>query len=249
MMKNEIETGLLSTIDRLYVINLKSRPDRRREILSELGHIGLDDQSPIVKMFEAVKPESAGTFPSIGARGCFLSHLGVLRHARDQGYRAILILEDDATITPDCRADLVLIMKDLEGMEWSLAYLGHRIAPDQMPGPDLARTQHWLELPADTSIQTTHAMLISKRSIGPIIDYLERMMARPGGHREGGPMHVDGAYSWFRRAHPDLLTLVMPTSCIQQRASRSDITPSVWKDRLPFMPLLRKLKNGLRQKG
>ena len=38
-------------------------------------------------------------------------------------------------------------------------------------------------------------MLINAPAIGPLIAYLERMVARPAGHPEGGPMHVDGAYS------------------------------------------------------
>lgn len=246
---NHIETGRLDTIDRLYVINLKSRPDRRREILSELGRIGLDAGSPIVKMFDAVKPDTAGTFPSIGARGCFLSHLGVLQHARGNGYRAILILEDDATLTPECLTQLASVMGDLGTTEWSIAYLGHRIAPEQMPGPDLAWSEHWRELPAGTGIETTHAMLIHQRATGPIIRYLERMVARPAGHPGGGPMHVDGAYSWFRRDHPDLLTLVTPQQYVVQRASRSDIAPASWKDRMPFLALLRKLRNHLSRKG
>ena len=244
-MTNHIEKGLPSTIDRLYVINLESRPDRRREMLAELARIGLDATSGLVEFFAAVKPDTAGTFPSIGARGCFLSHLGVLQKARDARHRAILILEDDAAITPECAMKLGAALDELNTTDWALAYLGHRIAPDRIPKTALAQTEHWRRLPAETGIETTHAMLINAPAIGPLIAYLERMMARPAGHPEGGPMHVDGAYSWFRRDHPDLVTLVTPRQYVVQRASKSDIAPPSWKDRLPFVSLARKLRNRL----
>ena len=83
---DHIEPDFPKTIDRVYVINLKSRPDRRSEILSELDRIGLREKSPILKLFDAIKPETADPFRSIGAKGCFLSHLGVLRHAKDHQY-------------------------------------------------------------------------------------------------------------------------------------------------------------------
>ena len=163
------EIDLMATIDRLYVINLESRPDRRRDMLSELGRIGLGAETPLVKMSPAVRPESAEPFPSVGARGCFLSHLGVLKHARDNGYRAILLLEDDAAFTPEYISHCGTILRELNPIDWSVAYLGHRIHPGQMPGPELARTDHWRELPGDTGVETAHAMLIHQRAVEPLI--------------------------------------------------------------------------------
>lgn len=237
------ETALSDMIDKLYVINLKNRRDRRQEILTELARIDLAEDSPIVKIFDAVKPKTADKFPSIGARGCFLSHLGVLCNARDAGYETILILEDDAALTSVCVRNLSAILSEIRALKWSLAYLGHRIADGQMPGAERAQTQHWRSLRPNTGVQTTHAMLVHQRALVPIIEYLEQMLARPAGHPEGGPMHVDGAYSWFRRAHPDHLTLITPEHYIVQRASRSDIAPASWKDKLPFLGLMRRLKN------
>ena len=195
-----------------------------------------------------MRPESAEPFPSVGARGCFLSHLGVLKHARDNGYRAILLLEDDAAFTPEYISHCGTILRELNPIDWSVAYLGHRIHPGQMPGPELARTDHWRELPGDTGVETAHAMLIHQRAVEPLIDYFQQMTARPAGHPEGGPMHVDGAYSWFRKHHPEALTLITPRQYIVQRASKSDIAPSSWKDRLPLVGILRRLKNRLSRK-
>lgn len=244
-MTQATEADLARAIDRIYVINLESRPDRRREMEAELARIDLSADSDLVTFFKAVKPEDPGSFPSIGARGCFLSHLGILRDAAAREARAILILEDDAALTPDCRTGLVPLLRALETTDWAIAYLGHRIDPAQLPGPERERAAPWRELPPETGVETTHAMVIHGRALAPLIAYLERMMARPAGHPEGGPMHVDGAYSWFRRDHPDLLTVITPRQYVTQRASRSDIAQPSWKDRLPFLAGLRRLRNRL----
>ncbi len=63
-----------------------------------------------------------------------------------------------------------------------------------------------------------------------MVDYLEAMLQRPKGSPDGGPMHVDGAYSWFRRAHPEVAAYVCTPSVAQQRSSRSDISvPTGWR--------------------
>lgn len=64
-------------------INLDSRPDRREQIESECTKMGI-----AVDRFPALQ--------SVGpCQGCTLSHINVLQLARDRGYAAILVLEDD----------------------------------------------------------------------------------------------------------------------------------------------------------
>ena len=245
-MTQDVETSLRGTIDRVYVINLKSRPDRRREMETELGRIGLAPQSPLVAFFDAVKPPAAGDFPSVGARGCFMSHLGIIERAAAAGHRAILILEDDATVAPEHRAGFIRAVEALAAADWALAYPGYRIAGDPPSGAAQAMSPDWCRVAPQTDIGTTHAMLIRQQAYAPLIAYLRDMMARPAGHRDGGPMHVDGAYSWFRRSHPDLQTWVTPQPLVAQRASASDITPASWKEKVPLVGLLRRIKNRLR---
>ena len=87
--------GLTRVFDRIYVINLAERADRREEMSEQLARVGLSFDDPSIELFEACRPQSAGDFPSIGARGCFLSHFGVIENAVSNGYDSILILEDD----------------------------------------------------------------------------------------------------------------------------------------------------------
>lgn len=235
-------TDFLSYIDKLYVINLASRPDRRREMEKELAGVGLKDNA-VVTFFPAIKPTSAENFPSIGARGCFMSHLSVLREAQDKEMGTILILEDDATFGSTFQQNLKEILSDLHKTDWDIAYLGHRIRDDFTQDTTSRVSQHWHMIPTDLEVQTTHAMLIDASALASLIAYFERLLTRPNGHPDGGPMHVDGAYSWFRRTNPEFRTLATTEPYVLQRASQSDIAPSSWKDRIPFANVIRQIKN------
>ena len=48
-------------------------------------------------------------------------------------------------------------------------------------------------------------------------------------------MHVDGAYHWFRRAHPELVCFIAEPPLAYQRASRTDIHALSWRDRVPLV--------------
>ena len=66
-----------------FYINLDRRTDRRAEVEQEFADKGL-----IVERFPAVAYDP-------GAIGCNLSHIEVLKLARDRGYETVMIFEDD----------------------------------------------------------------------------------------------------------------------------------------------------------
>lgn len=67
----------------VFYINLERRKDRRAEIEAELAAVGLEGERFV------------GIECTPGIVGCGLSHLAVLRLARDRGLKNVLILEDD----------------------------------------------------------------------------------------------------------------------------------------------------------
>jgi len=75
-------------IDKIIYINLQKRPDRRNEIETELTNFGL-----VGERFEAINVDDFGIV------GCMKSHLSVLKLAKLNGYKNILILEDDFMFT------------------------------------------------------------------------------------------------------------------------------------------------------
>jgi len=228
---------LLDTFDRICIINLPERGDRRRAVTRELGRLGVAVDGDRVRFFAATRPAGPGEFPSTGAHGCFLSHLQVLRQARADGVRRLLVLEDDVMFSATMGRAGVL-SDTLRAGGWHLAYPGHALAA--RPGP-----LRWLT--AAEPLVCAHCYAVHGQAIDTVIDHLEACLARPVGHALGSPMHYDGALTLLRRQHPELITLLASRSLAGQRASRSDIIGPSWLDRLPVATLLRSLKNGMRR--
>jgi len=71
-------------IDKIIYINLAKRTDRKELIEQELDKFELK-----YERFEAIETQDFGIL------GCGLSHLSVLKIAKERGYKNILIMEDD----------------------------------------------------------------------------------------------------------------------------------------------------------
>lgn len=188
--------------------------------------------------YPAVRPEDRQHFPSIGARGCFLSHLAVLKQAHAAGVDQLVILEDDVDFVPGFKELWDSAVRALEQFEWSLFYPGH-VLDDLPPGLSL--------LFPSTGVLCTHFIVFNKSAFAPLIEGLETILARPPGHPLGGPMHVDGAYSTIRMQNPAIKTYAFAPSLGYQRSSRTDIGTLKWFDRVSaFRPLVnaaRRLKS------
>ena len=242
MTKNQSRQPLPG-IDAIYIINLASRPDRRQEMADQLATWGLTLQDPGVTLFPAIRPAEAFPFPSVGAQGCFMSHLGVLTEAAQRGYETVLVLEDDCNFTRDCKAKLKSLTSSAVGLDWSIAY-GGALRPIEN-----VSVEGWTPLLAHQPVMGAHFVVLRRKAILQLRDYLSAMLGRPPGDPKGGPMHVDGAISWFRRDHPEELTLLATPEIAFQRSSKTDIHLPSWKDTVPVVrdavALLRRLKNKL----
>ncbi|ATE63375.1 glycosyltransferase family 25 protein [Rhizorhabdus dicambivorans] len=264
---------LFRSFDRVYVLNLPDRADRRAEMAGELARIGTGYGDPRVRLFPAIRPDDPGGFPSIGARGCFLSHLAMLREARDEGLGRILILEDDCDFARGFEAGLPAVLDRLDASSWDIFYGGYELSSSPGRGggpakpvevgslrwsPEVARASFPLPHPADGPpprpgeerllragpdlvIRTTHCIGFGRAAIEGLVPYLEAMLDRAPRSAEGGPMHVDGAYGWFRASRPDLVCWLAAPRLAHQRPSRTDIAPPGPLDRLPA-PLRRPLR-------
>jgi hypothetical protein len=228
--------------DGIYIINLPARSDRRDEMAEQLKRVGLSYESDNVILFEAVRPVDTGSFPTLGARGCFLSHLGVLEDAYKRGLDAVLILEDDCNFSADCNNVLSELSHSSPENGWDFFYGG-----TLTDGLSLQSTKRFKIIPASQHLMGAHFLAIRGEVLPFLIDYFKAMLGRPGGHPEGGPMHVDGAYSWFRAANPQYRTLLCEPSLAYQRSSRTDIHDNSWYDRLPvistIVAFIRRIKN------
>jgi len=196
--------ALLSVFERIYVINLPSRADRRAEIGAQLRRIGLSLEHPRVVLVDAVRPEAAGGFPSVGARGCFESHLAVLEAGLEAGLESFLIMEDDADFVADFEARAEPILAALVRQDWGLFYGWNPDTYGQPTGPDATGL---IALAPSRGVTLSHFIGVRREAAALALPYLQAIASRPPGDPRGGAMHVDGAYGWFRNAFPQVVTL------------------------------------------
>lgn len=197
---------IFEPFDRIRIINLPHRNDRRRGMERELGKVGLGGD-PRVDYFEAIRPSDAGNFSSIGARGVYESQLTILRQAAT-ARESVLILEDDCAFEPDAAE------REIEE-GWEIFYGGYT-----------AKSQGPLE---DADIEGAHMMGFTASGARKVAEYLDSIQY------SGIHPPIDAAYVWFRRAHPEVQTLFACPPIAGQRPSRSDIASLKWYDRLPVV--------------
>ena len=215
---------MFANFDSIRIINLPRRTDRRREMEQEVKRAGLEGD-PRVSFYAARSFDNAGSFYSIGARGCYDSHLTILREAALNGH-SVLIIEDD------CDFEANAATYELPN-DWQIFYGGY--------GPD------WVKDPATSEhIEGAHLMGFRADTVAILAEYLEWLRTKddhPG---------VDGAYVWFRRDHSNFRTHFAVPSIGNQRQSRSDIGERKFFDRTPGLreaaSIARRLKRWLKRR-
>jgi len=235
---NAAGAALLSMFDQVFIINLASRTDRKREVEHQLSRLGLGFDHPQVTLFKASRPEDKGEFQTVGTRGCYESHLGVIRAALGGSGERFLVLEDDMDLSPDFETRLPGLAENTQLRGWDIFY---GFSPEA-GGPPVA------EFAPDKAIECLHFFGFSRAVAEQAEPYLAAIYSRPDGDPRGGAMHVDGAWSWFRRGHPQFRTIGISPALAEQRPSRTDIHDLNWYDRIPLLqPVLNALRRLKRQ--
>lgn len=232
--------NLLETFDAVLLLNLPDRKDRLQQSFDTLEQLTPNARS-LVEVVPGTRPASAGTFPSIGALGCFQAHLAALRIAQSRGLHTVLILEDDLCITRELHTCWPVVQQDLATQQWDMLSLGFsEPAPPASapcpPGKSLHRTT--------APIGLSHCYAMQQPGIARMIAYFETLLTRAPGDPRGGPQHHDGAMYHFFIEHPDAVRLRPHTSLVGQRFSRSDIAGARWFD--VDLPVIRPTVNALR---
>jgi GR25 family glycosyltransferase involved in LPS biosynthesis len=150
---------LFEAFDAVYVINLDSRPDRMMEFREGMRSLGMADHEIDEKIirFSGIVPPTG-----LGALGCTLSHLGIVKHAKEAGYEKILVFEDDAVPYKEGLENMEGVIRDLQSEDWEIYYLGYN-------------SHHPLELHSGNSLRakdlfSTHAVAYKKSFFDRFID-------------------------------------------------------------------------------
>ncbi|XP_065312553.1 procollagen galactosyltransferase 1-like [Gordionus sp. m RMFG-2023] len=136
--------------DKVYMINLEKRPERRERMLNCFDELGLDvtlingiDGNKLndsflktqnITMLGNYKDPYHKRALTLGEIGCFLSHYQIWREVLARDYRKVLVFEDDIRFEKDFRTKVEALMKEPERlkMNWDLIYFGRkRLVPPE----------------------------------------------------------------------------------------------------------------------
>lgn len=129
-------------VDHTFVINLNHRKDRKEQMIKELNRVGIEKY----EFFRAIKPiadqldmwhplfltpipvwfQQTGGNPlryKIGALGCMLSHIEVIKISLERNYERVLILEDDSAFLFDSWSKYVETMRPYVDVSFGIMYL------------------------------------------------------------------------------------------------------------------------------
>jgi GR25 family glycosyltransferase involved in LPS biosynthesis len=135
-----------------YCINLKKRTDRWNQCQEEFKKINFYPER-----FNAIENENP-------ALGCYLSHLEILKRARDAN-KSVLIFEDDVEVIHFEDKIIEKALDELYNMDYAMFYLGANLM-----NPCYQVTQHLARL---TWAQSAHSYAINKKYLSQIVDLVE----------------------------------------------------------------------------
>ena len=215
------DSTLFDYFDRVAIIHLPQRGDRFRSLKAELEGVGLDIHCDKVEIPAAPIPQDPNGFPSRGVYGNFLSHLGIIEQAYKDGLETVLILEDDAIFSKTFKRSRSTIARYLRGNAWDQVFIGHSIA-DKLPHSPSGLVRF------RGSFFWAHCYAVHRRIMPRMIEYMNGTITRPMGSPLGGKMYIDGAYSLFRKLHPDMICLLSSPRLSIQKGSASSLNNPAW---------------------
>ena len=193
--------------DKIYCINLDSRPERWQESLIEFEKLGLDVE------------RVAGYQMSPGIAGCSKSHLECIKLAKINGYQNVLVLEDDITFHSDIfEQTLTFAMEQLEKnkLEYDMLYFSANLygAGNTLIDDNLAKIK---------SAKAGHAYVVSKNVYDTIIDAFRDIdWGDLNNWHHGNPnrMNMD---TWYKNIQQLGNTYGIYPSIAEQRKGLSDL--------------------------
>lgn len=126
--------------DRIFVLNLKKREDRKNRMISRLNKAEITNYEFIEAIDGSIQPYLSiynyklkynGFFESPGAMGILFTVYKVLMYSKAKKYNNILILEDDAIFHKDFKDNFNKKIANIPS-DWKLLYLGTSMHSDRL---------------------------------------------------------------------------------------------------------------------
>ncbi|XP_076272943.1 glycosyltransferase 25 family member isoform X1 [Rhynchophorus ferrugineus] len=132
--------------DKVFMINLKRRPDRKERMHRCFNQLGLQAETIDAVDGRALNESFLKTISfmpdfydpyhkrpmKLGEIGCFLSHYRIWERVLEERLQTVMILEDDIRFEPYFRKKIEYLMAEVRRMpDWDLVYLGRKKLQDQ----------------------------------------------------------------------------------------------------------------------
>jgi hypothetical protein len=131
--------------EKIFCINLDSRPERWAEARLEFSKVGIQDRVERISGVVCEDPRE----------GCARAHMKVIEYAKILGLSNCLIFEDDVWIIPEEIDSLRKAVHEIERLDWDLFYIGGTtVGPAYQISPHLAKA---------TAVYSTQSYAISSR--------------------------------------------------------------------------------------
>ncbi len=138
--------------DRIYCINLDSRPERWAAARIEFSKLGIQDRVERISGVLCTDPHE----------GCARAHLKVIEQAKQLRLSNCLIFEDDLWIPEDGMVALDSAIREISGLDWDLFYVGGTtVTPAYQVSPYLAKA---------TGVYSTQSYAISARMYDTVLN-------------------------------------------------------------------------------
>lgn len=90
-----------------FVVNLETRPENLENIRKEMDYIGWE--------WERFNAVNRGDY-----MGCTLSHLEIIKIAKERGYKRVMVIEDDCVFMPYSKSFLSTLEEQIQNIEFSV---------------------------------------------------------------------------------------------------------------------------------
>lgn len=161
--------------DKIFVINLDTRKDRWNLIEKDLKDFRIDnyERFPAIRIelkdippqyySNMFSPRKIHDYYKVGISGCKMSHVGVMKIAKERNYDSILVLEDDAKMIENIHSFFYLIEQQLRNINWDMIYFGGQRKKDNdiQVSANIIKANH---------IFTTHAYAIKNKLFDKVIN-------------------------------------------------------------------------------
>ena len=179
LTKLEKEEKNSSIFKNTYYINLDERKDRKEEFLKELEKVNLknvkrisavnltEDENQTITDGGGKTHEDNNRLNAIlkSERSCFLSHLSIIRKAKEDNLDYVVIFEDDCVFLNNAKENLVEIKNFIENnQDWDFIYLGLNLLSEVESYNDI-----FYRLKGHHS--GAHSYIVNKRMYDTILKY------------------------------------------------------------------------------